>query len=101
MINYDKEILSILNEADSKSGLSLRNIVRHVYNITSCDMFHARPYQDVYHDVAKCLHKEVSLRGGLFTKAEKRGYYRLNNQSRKAHQLLLEFESDPLSGLAD
>lgn len=92
-MSYENEILLILHEADPVKGLPLSSIVRNVYNITACDLFNPRQYDDVYADVQKYLRNESSIRGAYVEKADKRGYYRLNKNSQKTQQLLLEFES--------
>ena len=91
-MKYEKEILLILREADPNVGLPLSSIVRNVFNMTACDLFSARTYDDVYADVQKDLRVESSIRGSYVEKADKRGFYRLNRNSQKTQQMLLEFE---------
>lgn len=93
-MTYEKEILQILEEANHSCGLSLNTIVRHVYNMTACDMFSGRSHEDVHKDVAKYLHVESALKCGSVKKAALRGYYCINESSQKVQQLMLEFEHD-------
>lgn len=91
---YQREILLILREANREIGLPLDSIVRHVYNMTAVDLFFARSYDDVKADVIKCLKAECSSTQGAVKRGEKRGWYKLNTDSKVVIQLMLEFETD-------
>lgn len=93
-MNYQREILLLLREANQENGLPLDSIVRNVYNMTSIDLFFSRPYEDVKNDVIKCLRTETSYSQGSIKKAEKKGWYKLNTDSQVVIQLMLEFEPD-------
>lgn len=91
-MNYRDEIMKILAEANPDVGLASDVIARHVYNMTSCDLFSSVPYEKVKAEVACFLRKESSIRGGVIAKGQKRGSYCLNSSSPVVQQLMLEFE---------
>lgn len=91
---YQREILLILREANREIGLPLDSIVRHVYNMTAVDLFFTRSYDDVKADVIKYLKAECSSCQGAVKRGEKKGWYKLNTNSKVVIQLMLEFETD-------
>lgn len=76
---------------DSK-GISLRNLVRSVYNL-SRTFFFSPEYDDVYRYVQQYVRKNSKSPSSIIERMEVRGYYRLNKASKEAKQLMLEFES--------
>lgn len=79
----------VLREAGQK-GLPLRHIALNVFNISN-SLFNPLSQEDVYNDVAEWLRNVSALRGGSVERAETRGWYRLNLNSDKVQQLLLQF----------
>lgn len=91
-MSYSNEILNVLREANPEKGLHKNSIVRHVYNMTSLDLFNSRPYETVKAEILKYLRNESALKGGAVERTEQRGFYRLNKNSHTVQQLLLQFE---------
>ena len=74
-------------------GISLRNLVRSVYNL-SRTFFFSPEYDDVYKYVQQYVHQNAKSPSSLIERMEVRGYYRLNKASKEATQLMLEFDSN-------
>lgn len=91
MVTYDRYIFLVLMKMDSK-GISLRNLVRSVYNL-SRTFFFSPEYDDVYRYVQQYVRKNSKSPSSIIERMEVRGYYRLNKASKEAKQLMLEFES--------
>lgn len=101
-MDYQREILLILHEANPAEGLPLTKIVRNVYNMTSVDLFSCRNYNEVYSDVGRYLRQESSRPTGAVKKTDRRGWYIANPDSVAYVQLMLEFEpeeDDDFSGI--
>lgn len=88
-MQYERYILMILAEA-GPVGMPVRRIALNVYNITN-SLFAPLCLEKVYADVAEWLRSESQKSGGTVRKADIRGWYRLNEQSTKVEQLMLEF----------
>lgn len=88
-MNYETEILTILREA-GQQGMPVRRIARNVVNMTNT-FFMQQTVEDVYDDVAAYLRLKSSQKGAEIEKAETRGWYRLNVNSKQVQQLLLDF----------
>ncbi len=75
-MNYDSEILFVLNEAGPK-GLSIRKIAMHVFN--RCNgLFDAISLEDVHRYVASYLMKNSKAPDSIIERTNMRGVYRLN-----------------------
>ncbi len=75
-MNYDSEILFILNEAGTK-GLSIRKIAIHVFNKYN-GFFNAVSLEDVHRYVASYLNKNSKAPDSIIERTDVRGVYRLN-----------------------
>ena len=91
---YHDAVLDTLKEADPKVGMPLRHIVRHVYNMTCCDMFNESSLEEVKRSVSRIVHKELKSGRGLIEKSNKRGYYKINVKRLELLEttLLLDFD---------
>lgn len=89
-MNYESVILNILREAGD-TGMPLRRIALNVFNLTN-SLFNPIERENVYNDVAEWLRSESSKSGACIEKAETRGWYRLNNNSSKVQQMMMEFQ---------
>ena len=56
--------------------------------------FHPLNREDVYHEVGEYLRRTSSLSGSMIERTDTRGWYRLNMNSPRVQQLLLDFSSD-------
>lgn len=83
-------ILAILTEAYPKA-MPLRRIALNVYNITNT-LFDPQDRDHIYEMVAEWLRTESQTSRGAVMKAETKGWYKLNDRSPEAQQLLLEFQ---------
>ena len=92
MVTYDSYIILVLMKMGS-TGISLRNLVRSVYNL-SRTFFFSPEYDDVYKYVQQYVHQNSKSPSSLIERMEVRGYYRLNKASKEATQLMLEFDSN-------
>jgi hypothetical protein len=81
-MNYDETIIHVLSEA-GPDGLSIRKIVRHVYN-SSNTFFDSVDIQEIHSYVVKFLH-EYSRKSyfgiALVEIVNRRGVYRVNKNS--------------------
>ena len=90
-MNYDREILFILNEAGPK-GLSIRKITMHVFN--KCNgLFDVISLEDVHRYVASYLIKNSKAAGSVIERTGIRGVYRLNLEN-TSNQLQFDFKDD-------
>lgn len=90
-MRYDEEILRVLGEAGA-DGLSVAKVARHVYNACN-SFFEPLDYDEVHRDVYQYLARNSKKSDSLIVKTAARGIYRLNEQSREARQLMLDFEA--------
>lgn len=88
-MNYEQEILVILEEAGS-SGLSLRKIAQHVYNSVN-GLFEVVTFEQVYRSVVNYIYAQSKLSEGSVVTTGKRGKYRLNHRSVRYRQMKLNF----------
>lgn len=91
-MNYDREILFVLNEAGDK-GLSVKKIARHVHNRCN-SLFEEVQYEDVRRYVGDYLNRNSKLTGSIIERTEVRGVYRINMSSGDSRQLLFDFKDD-------
>lgn len=91
-MNYDREILFVLNEAGEK-GLSVKKIARHVFN-SSNGFFDNVSFDEVHHYVASYLRRNSRQSGSVVERTEVRGVYRLCMSLGDSRQLLLDFKDD-------
>ncbi len=90
-MNYDSEILFVLNEAGPK-GLSIRKIAIHVFN--KCNgFFDAVSLEDVHRYVASYLAKNCKMPGSVIERTDIRGVYRLNLNNTSG-QLQFDFKDE-------
>ena len=90
-MNYDSEILFVLNEAGAK-GLSVKKIARHVFNNRN-GLFDVVSFKDVHRHVAGFMKRNSRSAGSIIERTGIRGVYRLN-QSNTSRQLCFDFKSD-------
>ena len=89
-MNYEDEILSMLNEVGDV-GMPLRRIALNVFNMKN-SFFEPLSQETVYQDVAEWL-RDVSQQSGTpVIRAERRGWYRINPDSPRVKQMELEFQ---------
>ncbi|MCI6118306.1 MAG: hypothetical protein MR717_03295 [Prevotella sp.] len=92
MTTYDSYVITVLLKMGDK-GISLRNLVRSVYNL--CTTFFFTPdYDDVYRKVQQYVLRNSASQSSLIERMSTRGYYRLNKNSVVAEQLILQFNTD-------
>ena len=90
-MNYDNEILFILNEA-GENGLSVKKIAMHVFN--SCnDLFDVVSFDEVHRYVSGYLARNSRCAGSRVLRTDVRGVYRINS-SFMTRQLTLDFKED-------
>ena len=95
-MDYEKEILGVLYEAGG-DGLSVHKIAIHVHNAHNT-LFSPIAFEEVRHNVQKWLLNNSRNGSSPVTHCGKRGIYRLNLNSRKTRQTLLEFGDSDTSG---
>lgn len=90
-MNYDREILFILNEAGTK-GLSVQKIARHVFN-SHTNFFESVSYDEIHRCVAAFLKRNSRTADSIIERTDVRGVYRINlfNTSR---QLYFDFKDE-------
>ena len=88
MIDYSKDIIDIL--ARVPAGLSIRKIVRHVYNAHN-SLFETVPLEEVKRDVTQYLTSRAKTASSPIEHAETWGVYRLKADYLAARQLELNF----------
>ena len=87
---YEKQILKILTDAGDK-GLKVAKIARHVYN--DCNsLFETQSFEEVHQAVLAFLNNNAKTKEPLIEKV-KWGVYRINRNSKKFRQLILEFRN--------
>lgn len=90
-MNYDREILLILNEAGD-NGLSIQKIARHVFNYHN-NLFESVSLDEVRRYVAAYLNRNSKSADSPVERAEVRGVYRINRLS-TSRQLYFDFKED-------
>lgn len=93
MADYGKDIINILLQAPQ--GLSVRKIVRHVYNAHNTFFEHVE-LEDVRRDVTAYLQRKSKTASSLIERTDTRGVYRLNLESADAQELSLKFTDEPV-----
>lgn len=88
-MNYDREIIRVLSEASSE-GLSVQKIARHVFNACN-SLFYILDFEEVRAYVMQYLLRNSKNQNSIIERAERRGMYRLNYNSRETMQLMLQF----------
>lgn len=94
-MNYDQEILRVLCEAGS-SGLSVHKISVHVHNACN-SLFSPVDFTEVYRYVVSFLARNSRDSLSLVARTQVRGRYRLNPNSAKWNQLMLQFVAEETS----
>lgn len=89
MADYGKDILEILLKVPD--GLSIRKIVRHVYNMHN-SLFETVDLEDVKRDVTNYLTNRSRSPQSPIQKTAERGVYRLNPKSEECKELQLQFK---------
>jgi hypothetical protein len=89
-MNYEDEILSMLNEVGDV-GMPLRRIALNVFNMKN-SFFEPLSQEAVYQDVAEWLRDVSQQSGAPVIRAERRGWYRINPDSPRVKQMELEFQ---------
>lgn len=89
-MNYESVIFNILLEAGEK-GLTVSKIAKHVHHEVN-SLFEQVDYEDVYRYVRRLIKKESRNSYSFFEHTQKRGCYRLNKNSEKYKQQLLDFD---------
>lgn len=97
-MDYSADILNILVQAPE--GLSVRKIVRHVYNAHN-SLFETVELEDVKRYVTQYLASRSKTRRSPIERTSERGVYRLNPLSNECKELMLQFqeESDERDGI--
>lgn len=94
-MKYERQLLKVLSEASEK-GISVRSIVKHVYN-QNCTLFVQPDLQEIHNCVQRYLLKKSKGERSLIERTNRRGYYRLNTlNNADARQLMLEFREQTL-----
>lgn len=88
-MDFEREILDVLREA-GQTGLPVKRIALNVFNITN-SLFNPLDPEKVYAEVSDWLRTESAKSGASIEKTDTRGWYRLNLNSQKVQQLLMEF----------
>ena len=91
-MDLEREIMLVLREAGD-SGMPLRRISLNVFNMKN-SFFQPLVPEEVHREVAEWLQQESKKSNSPVTKAETRGWYRLNPNSQQVQQLMLEFLAD-------
>jgi hypothetical protein len=81
-MNYDETIIRVLSEAGS-DGLSIRKIVRHVYNSNN-SFFESADINEIHSYVVKFLHdhsRKSFFGNALIEPVGRRGVFRINKKS--------------------
>ncbi len=90
-MEYEKEIIYVLNEAGRK-GLSIKKIARHIYNNNN-SLFDELSFEDVHKAVAGFLQRNCKKRNSIVERTQKNGTYRIRVSVRPA-QLKFYFDDD-------
>lgn len=91
LADYSKDIIDILLRAPE--GLSIRKIVRHVYNAHNT-LFETVPLDDIKRDVTQFLTYRSKSASSQIERTGVRGVYRLNPDSEVSQQLMLQFKEE-------
>lgn len=91
---FEKEIIQILKEAGT-AGLSIQKITRHVFNAHN-SFFEEVPKDKVHKAVCNYLRNNSQKQYGIIEKVSW-GVYRLNMNSSKTNELLLQFTDEPVA----
>lgn len=89
-MTFENEILQILQSVGQR-GLSTKMIAFNVFNMSN-SLFNPLDQEKVYNEVADWLRTNSSKNGSSVEKAETRGWYRLNLNSAKVQQMMLQFQ---------
>ena len=95
-MNYDQDILLILNEAGAK-GLHVSKIARHVFNQRN-GLFDTVSFDEVRHYVSSFLNKSSKRPNAVVEKMNARGFYRINHLSGVSRQLMFDFREEEPQG---
>ena len=98
MTDYSKDIIQILLRVPD--GLSIRKIVRHVYNSHNT-FFETVPLDDVKRSVTQYLTSRANSKSSPIEHAAERGCYRLKPNMRQNLQLTLDFNNDDDNNITD
>lgn len=90
-MNYSADILNILLQAPE--GLSVRKIVRHVYNAHNT-LFETVELEDVKRYVTQYLASRSKTSTSPIEHTGQRGVYRLNPLSSESRELMLQFQEE-------
>lgn len=90
--DYEKKILKVLAAA-GKDGLSVQNIVFHVYNASNT-FFDTVNFEDVQRYVRQYLQRNSRNNDSIIERTEVRGFYRINEKSSDSRQLMLVFSDE-------
>lgn len=89
--DYGKDIIELLLRAPE--GLSIRKIVRHVYNAHNT-LFETVSLDDVKREVKQYLTYRSKLPSSPIVHSGERGIYKLNPNSQESQQLMLQFKDE-------
>lgn len=90
-MDYSKDIIDILLKAPE--GLSVKKIVRHVYNAHN-SLFESVDLDDVKRFVTQYLTTRSKSMTSPIEHTGERGIYRLNERSPESRELMLQFKDD-------
>ena len=88
MVTYDEQIITILAKAGER-GMSVKKVSMQLYNI-NCTLFSTPDFKEIHQYVQQCLVRNSRLSQSLFCN-DLRGIYKLNPNSARAQQLVLNF----------
>ena len=88
MATYDEQIITILAKAGER-GMSVKKVSMQIYNI-NCTLFSTPDFKDIHKYVQQFLLRNSRLSQSLFC-SDIRGIYKLNPNSARAQQLVLNF----------
>lgn len=89
-MNYETDILKILNEAGSE-GLSVKKLSQHIFNLHN-NLFEKVNYNNVYSAVFTYVQKNSKFKNSILQKSKTRGVYRINNEATVNTQLKFDFQ---------
>ncbi len=98
-MDYSKDIISILLRVPE--GLSIRKIVRHVYNSHNT-LFETADLEEIKRSVTQYLIRNSKTPSSPIERTTERGVYRLNEKSQESRELMLQFreqEDDPVKNV--
>lgn len=88
MVTYDEQIITILAKAGER-GMSVKKVSMQLYNI-NCTLFSTPDFKEIHQYVQQFLFRNSRLSQSLFCN-DLRGIYKLNPNSARAQQLVLNF----------